>query len=83
MDGVTVGERAQLTGCVLGRRCVIGKEANLRDCEVQGGFGVEDGTEGKGEKFMVFEGLEDDVVGGEDELEGVEDERDDGGGIDI
>ncbi|MCJ1355433.1 MAG: hypothetical protein MMC33_005425 [Icmadophila ericetorum] len=78
MDGVTVGERVQLTGCVLGRRCVVGKEANLKDCEVQGGFGVEEGVEGKGEKFMVFEGLED--VGGDGEDEegmGLEEEGED------
>ena len=55
-----MGERAQLTGCVLGRRCVVGGAVDLRECEVQPGYVVEAGTEAKGEKFMVFEGLEDD-----------------------
>ena len=68
MDGVSVGEKAQLTGCVLGRRCAIEGGVDLRECEVQPGYVVVAGTEAKGEKFMVFEGLEDDFDGdGEDE----------------
>ena len=59
MDGVVVGERCQLTGCILGRRCQIGKESVLKECEVQEGNVVADETDAKGEKFMVFEGLED------------------------
>ena len=66
-----MGERAQLTGCVVGRRAVVGREAVLRECEVQEGFGVEEGREGRGEKFMVFEGLEEDVGG----MEGDEEEE--------
>lgn len=69
MDGVTVGEKAVLQGCILGRRCVVGAGANLRECEVQEGYVVKNLTEGKGEKYMVFEGLE----------EGLEREGDDDG----
>ena len=70
-----MGEKAQLTGCVVGRRAVLGREVVLRECEVQGGFVVEEGVEGKGEKFMVFEGLDDE---GEGEGEGESEEREDG-----
>lgn len=59
MEEVEIGERAVLTGCVVGRRARVGKGAILTDCEVQGGFVVEEGTEAKGEKFMVFEGMDD------------------------
>ncbi|MCJ1305568.1 hypothetical protein MMC08_008382 [Hypocenomyce scalaris] len=59
MDGVVVGERCQLTGCILGRRSRVGSGSVLKECEVQEGFGVVEETEAKGEKFMVFEGLED------------------------
>ena len=59
MDGVKVETKASLQGCILGRRCVIGKNTNLDGCEVQDGFKVDDGTVGtKGQKFCVFEGLE-------------------------
>ena len=60
MDGVQVGERAVLQGCIVGRRAVIGKNARLTDCEVQDGFVVADGLEAKGEKMSVFEGLGED-----------------------
>lgn len=69
MDGAVVEEKAMLQGCILGRRAVVGKGCSLRECEVQEGFRVEEGTEGKGEKFCVFEGLEaagDDDDGDED-----------------
>lgn len=61
MDGVVVGERCQLTGCIVGRRSKIGRESVLKDCEVQDGNIVLDETDAKNEKFMVFEGLEDDM----------------------
>lgn len=69
MDGVVVGEKAVLQGCILGRRCVVGGGANLRECEVQEGYKVKESTEGKGEKYMVFEGLEEglEAYNGEDE----------------
>ncbi|PYI23788.1 putative eukaryotic translation initiation factor subunit eIF2B-gamma [Aspergillus violaceofuscus CBS 115571] len=60
MDGAVIGERAQLSGCIIGRRSKIGRECVLKDCEVQDGNVVEDDTEAKNEKFMVFEGLDDD-----------------------
>lgn len=63
MDGVVVGEKAVLQGCILGRRCVIGAGANLKECEVQEGYTVLDLTEGKAEKYMIFEGLDEDLEG--------------------
>jgi len=74
MDGVVVGEKAVLQGCILGRRCVVGAGANLRECEVQDGYQVKEGTEGKGEKYMVFEGLEEGL-----EAEGGGDRDEEGG----
>ena len=58
MDGTVVGERCELTGCVVGCNVRVGRETSLVDCEIQDGNTVQDGTEAKGEKFMVFEGLE-------------------------
>ncbi|KAL1302668.1 hypothetical protein AAFC00_003033 [Neodothiora populina] len=70
MEGAVVGENVTLTGCILGRRCKVegsgskdDDKTRLTDCEVQGGFVVEWGTEAKNEKFMVFEGLSDDEGG--------------------
>ena len=76
MDLVQVEAKVQLQGCILGRRCIIGKGAKLEGCEVQEGFKVADGTIGsKGEKFCVFEGLED----GSDGRRESEDEGEEGG----
>lgn len=69
MEEVDIGERAVLTGCVVGRRARVGKGAVLTDCEVQGGFVVEEGTEAKGEKFMVFEGMDEEQENQEGALE--------------
>lgn len=55
-----IGERCQLTGCIVGRRCKIGRESVLKDCEVQDGNVVEEETDAKNEKFMIFEGLDED-----------------------
>ncbi|KAJ5312015.1 hypothetical protein PENANT_c022G04495 [Penicillium antarcticum] len=71
MDGVTVGPRAVLTGCIIGRRAKIGSECVLKDCEVQDGNVVPDETDAKNEKFMVFEGLDDDM---DDDFEDDQDE---------
>lgn len=68
MDGVVVGERCQLMGCIVGRRAQVGRESVLKECEVQEGNVVAEETDAKGEKFMVFEGLDeevDDVVDGD------------------
>lgn len=70
MDEVEVGEKCVLSGCVLGRRSRVGAGATLRDVEVQGGFVVEAGADAKGEKMMVFDGLEDDEGDGREEGEG-------------
>lgn len=69
MDGVSVGDKSVLQGCILGRRCVVGKGCVLKECEVQEGYVVEEGTEAKGEKMMVFEGLGEEEEGGEDDGE--------------
>lgn len=70
MDGVVVREKCQLTGCILGRRSKIGRDSVLKDCEVQDGNIVPDETDAKGEKFMVFDGLDevDDELGNGDEM---------------
>ena len=69
MDGVVIGEKSVLQGCILGRRCGIGNGAYLRECEVQEGYQVGEGAEGKGEKYMVFEGLEEEMKDGETDEE--------------
>ncbi|KLJ13666.1 translation initiation factor eIF-2B subunit gamma [Blastomyces silverae] len=61
MDGAVVDERCQLTGCIIGRRSKIGRESVLKECEVQDGNVVPEETEASGEKFMVFEGLDEDM----------------------
>ncbi|PNS17404.1 hypothetical protein CAC42_7087 [Sphaceloma murrayae] len=77
MENVVVGENVTLTGCILGKRCKVeggkGKDEGTRltDCEVQPGFVVEGGTEAKNEKFMAFEGLDqDDSMAVDEEMEG-------------
>lgn len=82
MEGVHVGENVQLVGCVVGPRARLeggtlpkggGDRTELKECEVQGGYTVPWETKAEKEKFMVFEGLDED--GG---LEGGIDEFDDG-----
>lgn len=69
MDGAVVGERCQLTGCIIGRRSKIGRECVLKDCEVQDGNVVPDETDAKNEKFMVFEGLEEDEEDADEDMD--------------
>ncbi|KAJ5712087.1 eukaryotic translation initiation factor subunit eIF2B-gamma [Penicillium malachiteum] len=69
MDGAIVGPRAVLTGCVIGKRAKIGREAQLKDCEVQDGNVVEDEMDAKNEKFMVFEGIDEEGMGDFDDDE--------------
>ncbi|KAF2663983.1 eukaryotic translation initiation factor-like protein subunit eIF2B-gamma [Microthyrium microscopicum] len=76
MDNAMIGDNVTLTNCVLGPRCKVeggprkgDEKSELDDCEVQGGYIVPWGTEAKGEKFMLFEGLEE--KGDENELERV------------
>ncbi|RAK98445.1 translation initiation factor eIF2B subunit gamma [Aspergillus ibericus CBS 121593] len=73
MEGAVVESRAQLTGCLIGRRARIGRESVLKDCEVQDANVVPEETDAKNEKFMVFEGLEDE---GDDDMDDM-DELDD------
>lgn len=72
MAGAVIGPRSVLTGCVIGNRSKIGRECNLKDCEVQDGNAVPDETDAKNEKFMVFEGL--DTEDGDGEGMSVDDE---------
>ncbi|KAI1912412.1 Translation initiation factor eIF-2B subunit gamma [Ophidiomyces ophidiicola] len=69
MDGVVIGERSQLTDCIIGRRAKVGRECVLKECEVQNGNVVPDDTDAKNGQFMIFEGLDDDMVGVGDDLE--------------
>lgn len=85
MDGAVIGERCQLTGCIVGRRSKVGRESVLKECEVQDGNVVPDETDAKNEKFMIFEGLDDDDNDGNRDAgdDGVMDksaEFDEGGG---
>ncbi|KAI9810745.1 MAG: hypothetical protein M1827_006083 [Pycnora praestabilis] len=83
MDGAIVGEKCQLNGCILGRRSKIGRESLLRDCEVQEGNIVPEETDAKNEKFMIFEGLEDEdggLDGDEGSVFDIDDGNDIGGG---
>ncbi|CAG7961123.1 unnamed protein product [Penicillium nalgiovense] len=62
LDGVVIGERCVLTGCIVGSLSHIGNDSVLKDCEVQEGNVVPEQTEAKNEKFMpLFEDLEDDT----------------------
>lgn len=74
MDGAVVGERCQLTGCIVGRRSKVGRECVLKECEIQDGHGVEEQTDAKNEKFMRFEGLDEDA----DDMDAAEDFGDEG-----
>ena len=75
MDEVVIGEKAQLTGCIVGKWARVDGACILGDCEVQPRYVVNEGTEAKGEKFMIS-GLDDladeDSDGGD--AEGVDDE---------
>lgn len=84
MDGATIGDKCVLTNTVVGKKVKIGNKCSLTGCEVQDGNVVADGTEGKGEKYLVG-GLEDEVEG-LDELgfdEDDDDEQDDGEGLSL
>ncbi|KAJ5578751.1 eukaryotic translation initiation factor subunit eIF2B-gamma [Penicillium hispanicum] len=63
MDGAVIGERCQLTGCIVGKRSNIGRESIMKDCEIQHGNVIPEETDAKNEKFMVFEGLDEDEDG--------------------
>ncbi|OCT49830.1 eukaryotic translation initiation factor subunit eIF2B-gamma [Cladophialophora carrionii] len=65
MDGATIGDKCVLTGTVVGKKSKVGNKSSLTNCEVQDGNVVADGTEGKGEKYLVG-GLEDEMEEGEE-----------------
>jgi translation initiation factor eIF-2B subunit gamma len=79
MDGAVIGERCQLTGCIVGRRSEIGRESSLMGCEVQDGNIVPEETDATNEKFMVFEGFDGDGEDGLDLDENQGDEQSDSG----
>lgn len=58
MDDVVIGEKAQLTGCIIGKRARVEGACILGECQVQPRFVVDEGTEAKGEVFMIS-GLDD------------------------
>ncbi|KIW70122.1 hypothetical protein PV04_02424 [Phialophora macrospora] len=64
MDGATIGDKCVLTGTVIGKKSKLGNKSSLTNCEVQDGNVVAEGTEGKGEKYLVG-GLEDEMEEGE------------------
>lgn len=78
MDGAVVGEKCVLSGTVVGKRVVLGKGVSLKDCEVQDGMVINEGMEGKGEKFLVG-GFEEggEFGAGEDGDEGEDDDGED------
>jgi len=76
MDGASVGEKCVLTGTVVGKKAKIGNKCTLQGCEVQDGNAVSDGTEGKGEKYLIG-GLEDEV----DDAVAADDDDGAGGGM--
>lgn len=77
MDNVVIEERVTLTGCVLGRRCKIGRGAELRDCQVQDGYAIGEATTSKGEVFAGFD--EGDV----DEMDALDEEDGEGEGLSL
>ena len=83
MDGVVLEAGASLADCVLGPRAKIGKGARLVECNVQGGFVVEDGVEAKGETMVGFDGLEEGENGELGIDLGVGGDEGEGGGIEI
>ncbi|KIV97058.1 hypothetical protein PV10_00857 [Exophiala mesophila] len=64
MSGATIGDKCVLTNMVVGKKAKIGSKSTLQNCEVQDGNAVADGSEGKGEKYLIG-GLEDEVHEGE------------------
>ncbi|EHY60391.1 Translation initiation factor eIF-2B subunit gamma [Exophiala dermatitidis] len=77
MDGVTIGDKCVLTNTVVGKKAKVGNKCTLVNCEVQDGNVVTDGTEGKGEKYLVG-GLEDEME--DEEGMGFDDDADDDAG---
>ena len=80
MDGATIGDKCVLTGTVVGKKSKIGGKCGLTNCEVQDGNVVAEGTEGKGEKYLVG-GLEDEMEEGEGFDDDGEDEDGEGEGL--
>jgi len=69
MDEVVVGEKTQMTGCIIGKRARVEGACVLSECEVQPRYVVPEITEAKGEKFMVsgLDDIDDEEMGEGDE----------------
>lgn len=78
MDGAVIGDKCVLSGCVVGKRVVLGKEVVLKDCEVQDGMMLAEGVEGKGEKYLVGGFEEGEGGDGGMDLGGEDEDEDDG-----
>lgn len=74
MDGAVIEDNAVLVECVVGARAKVGRKCVLSECMVQGGFVVEEGTEGKKETFVGGGGLDEGEV--DLDLDGEEEEED-------
>ncbi|RPA89868.1 hypothetical protein L873DRAFT_1671570 [Choiromyces venosus 120613-1] len=61
MDGASVAEGAKLEGCTVGRKAIVGVKASLKDCEIAENYVVDEGTEAKNERFVLFTGLDADA----------------------
>ncbi|KAJ5682960.1 eukaryotic translation initiation factor subunit eIF2B-gamma [Penicillium macrosclerotiorum] len=75
LEGAVIGERCQLTNCIIGAHSQIGRESVLKDCEVQDGNVVPEETDAKNEKFMVFEGFDDDDMDDAGDFDNDEDDE--------
>ena len=75
MDEVVIGEKAQLTGCIVGKRARVEGACVLGECQVQPRYVVNEGTDAKAEIFMIS-GLDD--LGDEENAEGDEEAMGDG-----
>lgn len=76
MDGASIEDNAVLVECVVGARARVGRKCLLNECMVQGGFVVEEGTEGKKETFVGGGGLDEGEV--DLDLEGEEEDEGEG-----
>lgn len=79
MDGAVIDDNAVLVECVVGARAKVGRKCVLNECMLQGGFVVEEGTEGKKETFVGGGGLDEGEV--DLDLEGEEEDEGDVGEV--
>ncbi|KAF8477329.1 hypothetical protein BDZ91DRAFT_787895 [Kalaharituber pfeilii] len=70
LEGCVIEDNVKMDGCIVGKNARIGQGSVLKECEVGHGYIVEEGTEAKGERLVVLEGIE----GGDGSGWGSEDE---------